>query len=92
MNSILFAAASLEAGAHTPSLSTVLIAVTILGILLFAGTRAAYRSGSKGKPAERVLTGQVDDKGVPIFFDLSTQDGGAYAAARAAQSIQKPQR
>jgi hypothetical protein len=92
MNSILFAAASLEAGGHSPSLSTVLIAVTILGFLLFAGTRVAYKSGSKGRPAERVLTSQTDDKGVPVFFDLSTQKDSAYTAARAASRMQEPRR
>jgi hypothetical protein len=83
MHVALLISASLGQGGHLPSLSTVLISLPVLGFLLFVGSRSAFKSSSKGKAADRVLTNQLDDKGVPLFFDVDSQDGGAYTSARA---------
>jgi len=76
MISTLYASA-----AHLPSLTTILISVPVLGFLLFVGSRSAFQSHAKNRAAGRVLTGQTDDKGVPLFFDVDSNDD-AFTSAR----------
>jgi len=76
---------------HLPSLTTILISVFVLGFLLIAGSRAAFKPHSTTRPAERPLTGQTDDKGVPIFFDLGT-NGSAFTSAKAIYRPRAPRR
>jgi len=92
MHETLTIAAWFAPGAHMPSLTTLLISLPILGFLLFVGTRSAFKSSSASKPADRVLTTQIDDKGVPVFFDLSTKDNGAFKSARAVSRTRAPRR
>ena len=82
----------IAAQAHMPSLSTMLISLPVLGFLLFAGSRAAFKSKSASRPTDRVLTSQIDDKGVPVFFDLGPNDGSAFTAARAVCRTRAPRR
>jgi len=67
--------------AHMPSLTTMLISVPVLGFLLYLGSRSAFKS-AKTKAADRILTNQLDDKGLPLFFDVDSNDGSAFTAAR----------
>jgi|HubBroStandDraft_6_1064221.scaffolds.fasta_scaffold1545389_1 hypothetical protein len=69
----------LELREHLPSLSTLLFSLPVFGFLLFAGWRSAS-SRSKSRAADRILTKQIDDKGVPLFFDLDTHDSNEFNA------------
>jgi hypothetical protein len=81
MHLSLFISTWFAAQAHLPSTGTLLISIPILGFLLFAGSRAAFKTNS-GRPADRVLTGQTDDKGVPVYFDVNSKNCTAFTAAR----------
>ena len=77
---------------HLPSMPAMVISVFVLGFLLIAGSRAAFKSKSSTRPAERALTGQVDDKGVPVFLDLGPENGSAFTSARAVCRTRTPRR
>lgn len=66
--------AGLAIQARLPSLTAMLLSLSVFGFLVFAGTRSVSRSRSISRPADRVLTNTVDDKGVPLFFVLDTHD------------------
>lgn len=71
-------------GLHTPTLTTMLISVPVLGFLLYVGSRSAFKSNAKTRAADRALTNKTDDTGVPLFFDVDSTDTEAFTAARAA--------
>jgi hypothetical protein len=63
-----------------PSLSTLLVSALIVGFLMLAGTWFLNRSTSTVKPSDRILTKELDDKGVPLFFDLDSHNSRPGAA------------
>jgi hypothetical protein len=72
----------IAAQSNTPSVSSILLTALVVVVVMFAGSLALNRSGSSVKPGDRALSREVDDKGVPIFFDSG--NSGVSADARAA--------
>lgn len=81
-----------EPSSALPSLSTLLLCALVVGFLMLAGSWLLNRSSSTTKASDRILTNQLDDKGVPLFFDLDTHDAGTGAAARTACRTRAPRR
>jgi hypothetical protein len=75
---------------NTPSVSSILLTGLVVVVVMFAGSVALNRSGSSVRPSDRALSKQVDDKGVPVFFDSGSS--GVSADARAACRTRAPRR
>ena len=78
------------AAAGSISIKSILVTALVVGFVMIAGTLSLNRSRSSVKPSERILTKEVDDNGVPLFFDLNSYREGGNGPARPAAACRTP--